>query len=1342
MNTDTSALINEWVSRSKLNTYSELGRKVGVSQQTVSRWAHGINEPSPEYNKRIFNAISLDYPMHDQNISFGSPRLNPLPVEKLTPSAFEDFCLDLFRYIEFDDIDKLGKKGDRQYGIDLYSNNKKTVIQCKQTKETKFSKTDDVIKEYDENGLTQRLKYTPQRKILAVSANVTDTKVQKLEGDGWEVYDIEKLSRLARDLQKNQKVRLVERFFSDNQPTILKYCLGIDNYTFGLTPAEQYFNHIDKKQACFTLSNQYISSFSKLETLNDSFQKYHSKTTPFLPIIIIAGDSGVGKTRLLKEFCNEHRGLDIVVIEGDIGTKDDIACAFESDAIIIDNGYEYIDNGREYTNTIRRLLSTYSTSYVEEILQKKKPVLILSVRSAYLDQIKGTFYDSRIGEDNYTIIELKKPTCGECYNLVKEIINNGGIAQTITSFSSNNPLIATTLATGVRDGQLSQLSIEKLGAPGSILHAYLNNLAKYKCGLSRREDDARSILDIIALVQPVNVDENIIDVIKNQTGLSPSTINTIIEKLLTAGILVKRRNKIHIYPDILGVYVCYEYLKSGFESKNGVLRSLLNSQYQINTLLNLALLDSDKPTTINNIMSEAWKTVEKNYISSSVFERQKILNSLVDVSFYQPREAIDFAKIILSLDGNSEKNNSIESPNNPLRTVASILEHVSHRADYIDEAMHILVELASKFETEEPKNNPALNVIQNLLRPNISKPVGYRKKILDSLLLCIKNRPDQKIFIKLLSSSLDISSTSYSSDEKTITLLQSSHNNSDDESKKICKTILEYSELAINNGNLPLKIAAIELLGDIINYKLNESDNSQDKTSIINYLYCLCEKEIDPLTVAKIYLELQRCYKNTNQLDSLLKNTNSIIAVFALDPYHHDLLSYETDYEKRQARLKEWIDRNAALVTKEYANNPDALYDTLASIREKADECKILFKASYLLGIICPKMPNSFNKQLIQSIRVEDPGEELQYAVKALLASSKEKQYCIDIIKAFVKPGNRKSIIAAASTIAYCFDIMDTKTSLEMINLIVKTNDTDAILILTQYSYLILDHDENAIQSLLLCFCGIKDPRVALQVTELFSGHNGKKRIDNLQQKDVEIILSALENSPELDYSAQTFICNVANVFPNDTISFLLNRISRKHISLEYDIFSYTDIPYGMTIKLEKNALDVFLTGITSWICNNINQPMMKYDARKLLKTICIDERTLLREATKAKDRYVEDKSITSRIIVEIFLSMLSIRYIANNYDIIEPILHSLMTDGDISKKEILDIFVVSYVPSSKSRTPGNPSEYDLQLMGVSEKALLVMPYDSILRQLFERVKKYAEQEIANDKKMDEEWGL
>ena len=173
MTADINKIINEWSSHSKLNTYSELGRRVGVSQQTVSRWAHGINKPSPKYNDRIINAISSDYSTHNPDIPFGLSALCPLPLEKLTPGDFEEFCLDLFRHNGLDDIDKLGKTGDKQYGIDLYSNDQKTVIQCKQTREIKFNKTNDVINDYEESKLEQRLGYTPQRKILAVSASVT-----------------------------------------------------------------------------------------------------------------------------------------------------------------------------------------------------------------------------------------------------------------------------------------------------------------------------------------------------------------------------------------------------------------------------------------------------------------------------------------------------------------------------------------------------------------------------------------------------------------------------------------------------------------------------------------------------------------------------------------------------------------------------------------------------------------------------------------------------------------------------------------------------------------------------------------------------------------------------------------------------------------------------------------------------------------------------------------------------------------------------------------------------------------------------------------------------------------
>lgn len=1335
MTADINKIINEWFSHSKLNTYSELGRRVGVSQQTVSRWAHGINKPSPKYNDRIINAISSDYSTHNPDIPFGLSALCPLPLEKLTPGDFEEFCLDLFRYTGLDDIDKLGKTGDKQYGIDLYSNDQKTVIQCKQTREIKFNKTNDVINDYEESKLDQRLGYTPQRKILAVSASVTDRNAQKLENSGWKVYDIEKLSRVARNLQENQKIRLAETYFPNNRQSVLKNCLSVNDYTFGLTIAKSYFDHIDKPQNCFTLSNQYILSFSKLEALSKYFQEYHDATTSSLPIIVITSDNGVGKTRLLKEFCDKYDNLSIVVVEENIETKDDIACAFESDAIII-------DDGQKYKNTIHHLLSAYAASYAEKTTKKNKPVLIISASSAYLDQIEGILYENRIQEDDYRTIKLEKPTCGQCYELVMGIIKNGSIAQTITNFSSNNPFIAATLATAIRNGQLSQLSIQKLGAPGSILHASLNNLAKYRCGLSRQENDVRSILDMIALVQPVSIDEDLIDVIKDQTNLSSSDINTIIEKLITAGILIKRKNKIHIYPDILGVYICHEYLKSGFESKKTILRTLLNGKYQINTLLNLALLDTDEVTIVSNVMPEAWRTIKTNYMNSSIIEQQRVLNSLVNISFYQPREAIDFVKMVLSLNDSLEIKTPIEDFNSSLRTIASILENIAHRMEYTDEAICILVELAGKFKAEEPRNNPALNVIQSLLRPNISKPIGYRKRVLDSLLSYIKKDSRQKMFLKLLSSPLDISSTSYLSDNKTITLLQSSYDNTDTESREICETILEYSQAIIDSNDLPLTIAAIELLGNIINYKLTQDGNLEIRNKIIDYLYNLCDKNTDPVIVAKIYLELQRCYKNTRRLDLLIKSSDTIIAVFTLDPYHHNLLSYETDYKKRQLKLKKWVEHNAELVIKEYGANPSALYNSLRTIREKANECKLIFNSSYLLGMICPKMTNDFNKQILQAIEVDNPGEEFQYAIAALLASNKEKQYCINTIKTLINSDNYKSTTAAANTVAYCFDKIDIKTSLELINLIVETNNIDAILILIQYSCRLLDYDETVIGDLLLYFCKIKDSKIALAITDLFSGQNGEHLIGKLRPKHVKTILSMLERAQELNYSAQQFIRNIANIFPDDTAAFLLNRVYDKHTMTERDLFSYTDIPYGMTIDLEKDALNIFLAKIISRIYDNIDQPMVEYNTRKILKIICLDEREILKEVIKTKDKFIENKDNTLCTVIEILLSSLDIRFIANNYDGIEPILRSLMIDGGVSKKKILEIFIASYVPSSKSRTPGSPSEYDLQLIDISEKALLIMPYDSILRQLFERVKAYAEQEISNDKIIDEEWGL
>lgn len=43
-----SAILGEWRQKSKKNTFSDLARRVGVSQQTISKWASGAATPSAE----------------------------------------------------------------------------------------------------------------------------------------------------------------------------------------------------------------------------------------------------------------------------------------------------------------------------------------------------------------------------------------------------------------------------------------------------------------------------------------------------------------------------------------------------------------------------------------------------------------------------------------------------------------------------------------------------------------------------------------------------------------------------------------------------------------------------------------------------------------------------------------------------------------------------------------------------------------------------------------------------------------------------------------------------------------------------------------------------------------------------------------------------------------------------------------------------------------------------------------------------------------------------------------------------------------------------------------------
>lgn len=1338
MKKDIPLLIKKWKSYSRLNTYSELGRKIGVTQQTVSRWASGVSKPSAKYETQLMNILSSNQIFSGSSLVVGSVVLQPLPLQSLTPESFEEFCRDLFIYNNYNDMKRFGKKGDRQFGIDLYSGEYKTVVQCKQTKKVSFSKSlvRKVFKEYDEKTLHERLGIIPKRKILAVSANVPAEGVRESEKNGWEVYDIEELTHTARNLTIRDKVRLIENYFTNNRQQVIRDCLGINDYTFNLFSPKLYFERFDKMQNGFTISNRYIDSFSKLDDLQKIFLESYKEKSGRLNPIIIVGDVGMGKTRLLKEFCKKNAKRKIIIVEEcEAITEDELRCIFEQDVVIIDNAHNHM-------RTVKRILSARHSSYEQNVAGGKMPILIITTRKSDIQNIENVFSQDGIQISDSPTIRLEKPNSGQCYDLVLGIIENSRIAHMIANVSSNNPFIAVMLANNIKNGQLSQFNISKLGAPGSVLYVFLNDLAKYGCGLSHKEEDVRDILHIIALIQPVYIDNNFKNVIKRHTNLSDLDIIAITEKLLIAGMLIKRMGKVYIYPEIFGNYLCYDFLKDNLEFKEGVLKPLLDSQYRTNIISNLALFASDNPSFASDFMSVAWSSIKVEFMVGDIFKKNDILNDIIKVAFYQPQQAIEFVKMAISVRDCQKDGFSVVDRCSLLHTATLILENIAHRMDYISVSVELLVNIADEFEIKESEKNFALEVIQNLLQPNIAKPIGYREAILDNVLVYIKKSRHQKKFIKILSSTLDTSSVTYLSDARTITLLQSMHDNTDEESQKLCRIIFDYARLVIDGEDLPMKIAAIELLGDVINYKLSDK-NSSLKNEIIQFLHSLCiTSNIDSVVTAKTYLELQRYHDRLENLELVLSDVSIVIAVFALDPYHHYLFSYVDDYMGRQEILRKWITSYSDIIVEKFKDDPVGFYYAFVSIQEKANECELFFDGSYLLGVICPKMSCAFNRGLVEKLKKENGQDKLQYPIGALITYSDEREYCIETIKALIHSEDSESVVNSANTVAYCFDKIDSGMIIPLIDLIIGTNNVDAILIIIWHLPRLLVHDESFFPYLISRFCKIENPRIAVAVTDLFAGSDGKTLINNLQQNDVVDTLSNLETVRDLNYSTQAFVCEIANVFPTVVASFFAKRIFNKKDMVGEGVFNYVDIPYGLSLKLDAEAKKAFLTETLLWINKNIDQPMIKYEARKLLKLINLDGNTVLSEIERAKKVFIKKEDRASLMIIEILLSLLEINYLVANYNSIETILRSLRDDGGLEVENILNIFVPNYVPSSKSRTPGSPSDYDVNLLNISEEALKNIPYDFITRQLFERMAAYAKYEISNDEKTDKEWGF
>ncbi len=194
-----------------------LATRLGVMQQTVSRWEKGQSKPQGAMMSKL--AAVLEVPVQelkdaaDPGTDTLPPAIRPLvdvlPMGGLTADRFEQFVAELLerRYPDAT-VSRLGGQGDDQRGFDIlvkHADGRRVGVQCKREQQFGPKKIEKAISDaeldVDESVISLA------RRATSAARFAIDKHPQ------WVLWDQEDISRHVRKLPRESALRLVDSFF-------------------------------------------------------------------------------------------------------------------------------------------------------------------------------------------------------------------------------------------------------------------------------------------------------------------------------------------------------------------------------------------------------------------------------------------------------------------------------------------------------------------------------------------------------------------------------------------------------------------------------------------------------------------------------------------------------------------------------------------------------------------------------------------------------------------------------------------------------------------------------------------------------------------------------------------------------------------------------------------------------------------------------------------------------------------------------------------------------------------------------------------------------------------------
>lgn len=610
---------------------SDLASVLNTTQQTVSRWELGTSRPPRGRIPQVATALHLDERDLAKAAGYEATAttvalVEPFPLSALNETSFERFChYFLTEIFPGAQVNRLGGRGHEQGGADIevrFVNGEVLSFQCKKVEQFGPAQFEKAV-----------MKHTraANRKIVLLS-RVASPKVRDRAHNEkeWELWDVEDISLKVRSLPRETQRKLVTLFFPGQHVPLLGepdsgVWLSLDEFFSPYSDQARIFNH----------------EWDLVGRTNDADAVLSAIESGTNVAVVISGPGGGGKSRLAKHVVStiqeQHPFLQVFFAApgNEVSQKHLHDLGDRKKLLIVEDAHDRAD---------LQLFLLYASN------AQNNATLLMTCRTYGVETLLAQARASAIDSERTEEIRLKPLKVDEAEQLSRMVIKKKGgdvgWARGIAEITAGSPL-ATVIGS-------------HLVATNEIKPAFLANEEEFRRQLLARFRDVISgqiapageskevadFLSLIALLQPVDIDsQQFKAILEKSSDATKASVNRHIKRLMTSGVIIKRRGLYHISPDPLGDFLIEDACLGVNRQSSGFAEFVfenVSGRYLENLLVNVGRMDwrlSDGNKSQSDLLDNIWRCLR---VSDQY--QDPVLKALERVAFYQPERALDFAE--------------------------------------------------------------------------------------------------------------------------------------------------------------------------------------------------------------------------------------------------------------------------------------------------------------------------------------------------------------------------------------------------------------------------------------------------------------------------------------------------------------------------------------------------------------------------------------------------------------------------------------------------------------------------------------------------------------------------